>query len=76
MCSYIFAPAYAKNSDKEAFKNVHSKILEDEDGVLLDIVSQDIDEPMDAEVLLQEIIKLWVTIRGYSIAGHWMEVHE
>ncbi len=80
LCVRTFLPHHVltRPNDKEAFKrNVHSKISEDDDVQFYwTLLSQDIDEPKDAELLLEEIIKLWVTVRGYSIAGHWMEVHK
>ena len=40
------------------------------------LINQDIDKPEDAEVLLIEIVKLWVTIRGFSLAASWMEEYK
>ena len=37
------------------------------------MLSVDIDGEEQAVKLLKEIIGLWVTIRGFSIAGTWME---
>ena len=66
------------NSDKETFKkNVHDKVFHNEDVHFhWTLLSQDIESPEDAESLLTEIINLWVTIRGYSIAASWMEVYK
>ena len=36
------------------------------------LLSQTIDDVVHAEDLLTEIVNLWVTIRGYSIAASWM----
>lgn len=36
------------------------------------ILSQDINDPE----LLGEIIKLWITVRGFSITATWMEVYK
>ena len=30
----------------------------------------------EASDLLREIIQQWITIRGFSIAGHWMELYK
>lgn len=65
-------------SDKATFKDAIIKnIVQNEDvqfhWVLL---SQDIDDPHNAEALLVEIVKLWVTIRGFSLAASWMEEYK
>ena len=62
-------------SDKEAFKTaVIDKVVQDEDVQFhWALINQDIDKSEDAEVLLIEIVKLWVTIRGFSLAASWME---
>ena len=36
----------------------------------------DIDDSDDAQGLLGEIIKLWVTVRGFSMTATWMEVYK
>lgn len=65
-------------SDKEAFKTaVIDKVVQDEDVQFhWALINQDIDKPEDAEVLLIEIVKLWVTIRGFSLAASWMEEYK
>ena len=40
------------------------------------VVSQSIESLEDAEWLLKENIKLFVTIRGFSMAANWMEVYK
>ena len=66
------------NSDKDSFKaNVHDKVFKnDEVQFHWTLLSQDIVSPEDAETLLQEIISLWVTVWGYSLAASWMEVYK
>ena len=62
------------DSDKATFKRcVLEKIVKNED-VQFNwlLLSQDIDDVAHAEHLLTEIVNLWVTIRGYSIAASWM----
>lgn len=61
-------------SDKESFKqNVHYKVTKNEDiQFYWAILSQDINDPE----LLGEIIKLWITVRGFSITATWMEVYK
>ena len=40
------------------------------------LISQCIDSEEDAVELLEEIVSLWVTIRGFSLAATWMEVYK
>jgi hypothetical protein len=67
-----------KPSDKETFKKaVIEKVVQDEDVQFhWALINQDIDKPEDAEALLVEIVKLWVTIRGFSLAASWMEEYK
>ena len=66
------------DSDKATFKrSVLEKIVKNEDVQFnLLLLSQNIDNIAHAEDLLTEIVNLWVTIRGYSIAATWMEVYK
>ena len=79
-CVRTLLPRYAttKNSDQESMKrNIHEKIFQNEEVQFhWALLSQDIDCPKAAEVLLIEIIKLWVTIRGFSMVASWMEAHK
>ncbi len=80
LCVRTFLPQHLvkTDSDKETFKrNVHEKILRNEDVQFhWTLISQYIELPENAEVLLNEIIQLWVTVRVFSIAGHWIEVYK
>ena len=40
------------------------------------MISVDIQDEEHAITLLEEVIALWLTIRGYSIARHWIEHHK
>lgn len=40
------------------------------------LLSQCIDAEDHAIELLQEIVKLWVTIRGFALAATWLEVYK
>ena len=40
------------------------------------LLSTDIDDEQDSITLLRELIALWLTIRGHSIAGQWLEVYK
>ena len=37
------------------------------------LLSIDIDTEDNAVLLLKEIVELWLTIRGFSIAGQWLQ---
>lgn len=65
-------------SDKDTYKrNVHAKILENEEVQFhWTVLSQDIDNPDEAQHLLKDIIELWVTIRGFSVVGSWIETYK
>ena len=80
-CVRLHLPKHlATNSrlDRDFFTaNVHEKVIQNEDVQFYwALLSQDIDSPEDAETLLGEIIKLWVTIRGFSMVASWMEVYK
>ena len=40
------------------------------------LLSQCIDAESDAIELLEAIVTLWVTVRGFSITATWMEVYK
>lgn len=71
-----FLPKHVVNSVNDSLEHkVCGKIHENEDVQFYwELLSQDINCHDDAQKLLVEIIKLWVTIRGKSIAASWMEV--
>ena len=37
------------------------------------LLSQDIDSYEEGAEVLNDIVKLWVTIRGFSLAASWLE---
>ena len=39
------------------------------------MLSADIGDEEESVELLRDIVELWLTIRGFSIAGQWMEIH-
>lgn len=52
-------------------------VCEDEDVQFYwSILSIDIDTEHNAVLLLKEIVELWLTIRGFSIAGQWLEIYK
>ena len=40
------------------------------------LLSIGIDTEDNAALLLKEIVELWITIRGFSIAGQWLEIYK
>ena len=64
--------------DKATFKDVIIKAIVQNEDVQFRwvLLSQDIDDPHNGEALLVEIVKLWVTIRGFSLAASWMEEYK
>ena len=58
-------------------QKVIKQVLEDEDVQFnWTLISQDLDSYEEAQELLYEIVRLWVTIRGFSIATMWMETYK
>ena len=51
--------------------------MEDEDiEFLWSMLSVDISDRDEALQLLQNIVELWITVRGFSLAGSWMEQYK
>ena len=65
-------------SDKESFKkNVHDVVMIDDDVQFYwCLLSQDIDDSEQSQELLLEVVKLWVTTRGFSIVALWIETYK
>ena len=40
------------------------------------LLSEDIEGEQESLELLRDIVELWLTIRGFSIASEWMEIHK
>ena len=65
------------HSEIDFTKNVHDKVFSDEDVQFhWTLLSQNIQDSDSSDVLLKEIIKLWITIRGFSITGYWLELYK
>ena len=64
-------------SQEELQEDVIKKIT-DNDNVQFQwaLISQCIEKKEDACCLLDEIVKLYVTIRGFSVAAMWMEIYK
>lgn len=53
------------------------ELLDDEDiQFFWSMLSVDISDPDTAYELLQDVATLWITIRGFSLAGAWMEKYK
>ena len=76
--TYLPQHITGSQSDKGSYKkNVHDKILQNEEVQFhWTVISQDIDDPNEAQHLLKDIIELWVTIRGFSMVGSWLETYK
>ena len=58
-------------------QDIIKEILDDEDVQFKwTLVSQDLDTYEEGQELLQEVVHLWVTIRGFSIASTWIETYK
>ena len=66
------------SKSSEDFKeDVISKILDNEDVQFhWTLISQCIEKDEEAAWILLEIVKLYVTIRGFSIAAMWLEQYK
>jgi len=76
-CVRTLLPQYMihNNNDKANFKkSVFNRICTEENiQFYWTLISQDIEKEENSEALLEEIISLWLTIRGFSITASWME---
>ena len=66
------------DNDKAIFKKSVLNRIAGEENVQFywTLLSQDIEEEENSEALLAEIISLWITIRGFSLAASWMEEYK
>ena len=66
------------DNDKATFrKSVLDKIIKNNDVQFYwALLSQDINDQQSSEALLAEMVTLWVTIRGFSLAASWMEAYK
>jgi hypothetical protein len=72
-----YLPKYCTNDPAQFTKNVHEKVFEQDDVQFYwTLLSQDIDCPESSQILLGEIIKLWITIRGFAMAASWVEIYK
>lgn len=55
---------------------IHAVVEDQEVEFLWTILSVDINDEEDARELLQEIVELWITIRGFSTTSSWLEQYK
>lgn len=76
-CVRMYLPKHLSKSNSAFKESVHDKVLANEDVQFhWTLLSQDIDNPDDSLAVLTDIVKLWVTLRGFSMVGAWMEVYK
>ena len=60
-----------------AVKEVTKAVIDDDEVQFKwTLLSTVIESTEEAQQLLQEIVQLWITVRGYSIAASWMETYK
>lgn len=60
-----------------AKKDLHREIMDDDlVGEYWSVVADNINEKEDSDELLAWIVDMWVTMRGFSLTSHWMEVYK
>ena len=66
------------DNDKASFKkSLHDRISREKNiQFYWSMLSEEIEEEKHSEALLEEIISLWVTIRGFSLTASWMEEYK
>ena len=69
---YHLLHIFTENADTQKGSIISS--LMDDDSILFSwiFISRELDEN-DSKELLHQVIEMWLTIRGYSTAGAWME---
>ncbi len=75
---HILTTSSSTKSDRDSFTQDVLHKVSNNDNVQFHwtILSQEIDDPHDSEELLNEIVRLWVTVRGFSITASWMESYK
>ena len=74
----IFLPTHARNGDllSEGLKDLVDRAIEDSDVQFhWTIIVREL-ELEEAVELLEELVRLWVTVRGFSLAATWMETYK
>ena len=79
MVRHLLCTTYnTSNSQEDTIKTNMIELCLKNQQVLLkwSIISKDIDDHVTSNALLKEIITLWITIRGFSIAASWLETYK
>ena len=65
------------SSESTSLEDTVEKILNDDD-IQWEwcLLSQDIDSSNESAEVLKDIVKLWVTVHGFSIAASWLEAYK
>ena len=63
-------------SDAPSKQHVLNEIMQDADILFSWTIAADIDEENLSLELLSHVVELWITIRGFSAAGAWMEYYK
>lgn len=71
-------PSLYRSGSTQTIKQTVIDAVKSNDDVIFywNLIAQDIDEEEQSLELLVEIVDLWVTVRGFSLASHWLEVYK
>ena len=69
-------PQHLQNPSKSKDLLIQELLGDEDVQFFWSMLSIDISDPDAALELLQDVAKLWITIRGFSIAGAWMEQYK
>jgi len=71
---YVVKPSESRDQFKEEIINtiIKNEVIQS----YWTLISKCITSEEDAVELLREIVSVWVTIRGFSLAANWMEVYK
>ena len=70
-------PRHLAGSSGTSKQDLCRAIMDDEKvGQCWSVVAVDIQEEEDSDELLGWIVDMWVTLRGFAVTSHWMEVYK
>ncbi len=75
-CVRVILPLHTYSSTTDDIEQLTKKVLEDGDVLFcwsLLVVDLSTDEEVE---LLKRVVKLWITVRGFSIAASWLESYK
>ena len=77
VCDRLSAILKSTSVETDQKERLVKLVCEDEDVLFYwSILSIDLDIEHNAALLLKEIVKLWLTIKGFSVAGQWLEIYK